>query len=126
MSIFFLYTSTLFLNIHVLPSTPMVALNILMGMIMVMGVRLGLETIARSAEILIVVFFFLFLILVVFISPEIKFENIQPVYVAVSPYLSSPEGKVHFAGKHTALPHGWIQSAIESGIRVAHEINDLP
>jgi spore germination protein KB len=84
----FLYTSILlnysgtFLNIHAMPSTPMVALNILMGMIIVMGVRLGLETIARSAEILIVVFFVLFLILVVFISPEIKFENIQPVYEA--------------------------------------------
>lgn len=40
--------------------------------------------------------------------------------------LSSPEGRVHFAGEHTALPHGWIQGAIESGIRVAHEVNDLP
>ncbi len=79
---FLLYYSGTFLNIHAMPSTPMVALNILMGMIIVMGVRLGLETIARSAEILIVVFFVLFLILVVFISPEIKFENIQPVYEA--------------------------------------------
>ncbi len=40
--------------------------------------------------------------------------------------LSSPEGRVHFAGEHTSLPHGWIQAAIESGIRVAHEVNDLP
>ncbi|MBE3102939.1 MAG: flavin monoamine oxidase family protein [Bacilli bacterium] len=40
--------------------------------------------------------------------------------------LSSPEGRVHFAGEHTALPHAWIQGAIESGIRVAHEVNDLP
>ncbi|WP_017382049.1 flavin monoamine oxidase family protein [Paenisporosarcina sp. TG-14] len=40
--------------------------------------------------------------------------------------ISSPEGRVHFAGEHTALPHGWIQGAIESGIRVAHEVNDLP
>lgn len=39
--------------------------------------------------------------------------------------LSSPEGRVHFAGEHTSLPHGWIQAAIESGIRVAHEVNDL-
>ncbi|PUB08323.1 spore germination protein KB [Paenisporosarcina sp. OV554] len=82
----FLYTSQLlyyrgsYLNIHALPSTPMVVLNILMVGIVVMGVRLGLETIARSAEILIVVFFVLLLILVVFISPEIKFENIQPVF----------------------------------------------
>lgn len=43
----------------------------------------------------------------------------------LSPYLSSPEGRVHFAGEHTSLPHGWIQSAIESGIRVAHEVNEL-
>ncbi|QBP41891.1 flavin monoamine oxidase family protein [Paenisporosarcina antarctica] len=40
--------------------------------------------------------------------------------------ISSPEGRVHFAGEHTALPHAWIQGAIESGIRVAHEVNDLP
>ena len=82
----FLYTSELlfycgtFLNIHSLPSTPMVVLNILMAGVVVMGVRLGLETIARSAEILIVVFFVLIFILVVFISPEIKFENLQPVF----------------------------------------------
>lgn len=37
--------------------------------------------------------------------------------------LYTPEGRVHFAGEHTALPHGWIHSAIESGIRVAHEVN---
>jgi monoamine oxidase len=41
------------------------------------------------------------------------------------PYLSSPEGRVHFAGEHTSLPHAWIQTAIESGIRVANEVNDL-
>lgn len=39
--------------------------------------------------------------------------------------LYTPEGRVHFAGEHTALPHGWIQSAIESGIRAAHEVNNL-
>lgn len=63
-----------------MPNTPMVVLNILMAGIVVMGVRLGLETFARTAEILIVVFFVILFILVVFISPEIKFENIQPVY----------------------------------------------
>lgn len=41
------------------------------------------------------------------------------------PYLSKPEGKVHFAGEHTTVPHGWIQGAIESGIRVSIEINHL-
>lgn len=75
-----LYYFGLFLNIHMMPSTPMVVLSTLMAGVVVMGVRLGLETFARTAEILIVVFFVIFFILVAFISPEMKFENIQPVY----------------------------------------------
>lgn len=42
------------------------------------------------------------------------------------PYMTMPEGKVHFAGEHTTLTHGWMQGAIESGIRVAYEVNNLP
>ncbi|WP_427138815.1 GerAB/ArcD/ProY family transporter [Psychrobacillus psychrodurans] len=75
-----LYYSGSFLTTHVIPNTPMAATNILMGVIMVMAVRLGLETIARSAEIFIVIFILLFLILVVFIAPEIQYENIQPIF----------------------------------------------
>lgn len=41
------------------------------------------------------------------------------------PYVTLPEGRVHFAGEHTTLTHGWMQGAIESGIRVAYEVNDL-
>lgn len=41
------------------------------------------------------------------------------------PYIPSPEGRVHFAGEHTSLTHGWMQGAIESGIRVAYEVNNL-
>lgn len=42
------------------------------------------------------------------------------------PYIATPEGRVHFAGEHTTLTHGWMQGAIESGIRAAVEVNDLP
>ncbi|WP_440603683.1 flavin monoamine oxidase family protein [Bacillus sp. GB_SG_008] len=42
------------------------------------------------------------------------------------PYIKIPEGRVHFAGEHTTVTHGWMQGAIESGIRVAYEVNDLP
>lgn len=77
-----LYYSGSFLNTHLLPNTPMASLNILMTIIIIMGVRLGLETIARSAEIFILVFFVLFFFLVLFISPEVKFENVQPVFEA--------------------------------------------
>ncbi|SFJ76644.1 flavin monoamine oxidase family protein [Thermoflavimicrobium dichotomicum] len=44
----------------------------------------------------------------------------------LGPYISTPEGRVHFAGEHASSNHGWIQGAIESGIHVAHEVNDLP
>ncbi|MED3564259.1 flavin monoamine oxidase family protein [Bacillus xiapuensis] len=42
------------------------------------------------------------------------------------PYIKLPEGRVHFAGEHTTLTHGWMQGAIESGIQVANEVNHLP
>ncbi|BCU81858.1 putative L-amino-acid oxidase YobN [Polycladomyces abyssicola] len=44
----------------------------------------------------------------------------------LSPHISTPEGRVHFAGEHASSTHAWIQGAIESGIHVAWEVNDLP
>ncbi|XP_063044856.1 L-amino-acid oxidase-like [Engraulis encrasicolus] len=38
--------------------------------------------------------------------------------------LFRPEGKVHFAGEHTALPHAWIETAMKSAIRAAININN--
>ncbi|WP_313894092.1 endospore germination permease [Psychrobacillus sp.] len=84
----FLFTATLmyysgtFLTLHVMPNTPMAATNTLLAIVLVMAVRLGLETIARSAEIFIAVFFLLFFLLVVSISPEVRIENIQPILEA--------------------------------------------
>ncbi|WP_079529627.1 flavin monoamine oxidase family protein [Halobacillus hunanensis] len=37
--------------------------------------------------------------------------------------ISTPEGRLHFAGEHTSSFHGWVEGAIESGVRVAYEIN---
>jgi monoamine oxidase len=37
-------------------------------------------------------------------------------------HIIAPEGRIHFAGEHASLAHAWIQGAIESGLRVAHEI----
>jgi monoamine oxidase len=34
----------------------------------------------------------------------------------------APEGRIHFAGEHASLAHAWIQGAIESGLRAAHDI----
>ncbi|XP_078102997.1 L-amino-acid oxidase isoform X1 [Sander vitreus] len=39
--------------------------------------------------------------------------------------LFQSEGRVHFAGEHTALPHGWIETAMKSALRAAKNINSL-
>ncbi|WP_353616062.1 flavin monoamine oxidase family protein [Bacillus sp. AFS055030] len=38
-------------------------------------------------------------------------------------YISTPEGRIHFAGSHSSTTPGWMQGAIEAGIRTAHEVN---
>lgn len=40
-------------------------------------------------------------------------------------YIPAPEGKIHFAGEHASLTHGWMQGAIESGIRTAYDVNRI-
>jgi len=37
--------------------------------------------------------------------------------------LARPEGTVHFAGEHISAARGWINGAIESGLRAAEEIH---
>ncbi len=37
--------------------------------------------------------------------------------------IRQPEGRLHFAGEHTSSFHGWMEGAIESGIRAAYEVN---
>uniref|UniRef100_A0A671UU45 L-amino-acid oxidase-like n=1 Tax=Sparus aurata TaxID=8175 RepID=A0A671UU45_SPAAU len=34
------------------------------------------------------------------------------------------EGRVHFAGEHTAFPHAWIETSMKSAIRAATNINN--
>lgn len=43
---------------------------------------------------------------------------------ALDSHLSSVEGRLHFAGEHASNFHGWIQGALESGIRAANEIHE--
>jgi monoamine oxidase len=40
--------------------------------------------------------------------------------------ITRPEGRIWFAGEHCSLYHAWIQGALESGIRAAREIHELP
>jgi monoamine oxidase len=37
-----------------------------------------------------------------------------------------PEGRVYFAGEHCSLYHAWIQGALESGLKAARAIHEMP
>lgn len=39
--------------------------------------------------------------------------------------IKRPAQRIHFAGEHTSERHGWVEGAVESGIRVAQEVNAL-
>ena len=41
------------------------------------------------------------------------------------PYLATPEHRICFAGEHTSSYPGWVEGAIESGIRAAVEVHQL-
>jgi monoamine oxidase len=40
-----------------------------------------------------------------------------------SQLIRQPEGRIHFAGEHASAFPGWMQGAIESGLRVAREVH---
>ena len=42
--------------------------------------------------------------------------------LSLLPDIGRPEGRVHFAGDHTSPWSGWMQGALESGLRAAREI----
>jgi monoamine oxidase len=40
------------------------------------------------------------------------------------PHVARPEGRIHFAGEHTSVwIGGWMQGVLESGYRVARQVN---
>lgn len=77
-----LYDVGNFLTTQIMPETPAQSVNILFAVIVVMGARLGIETFARSAELLFPLFILLYISLVILIGPEIKLENVEPVLEA--------------------------------------------
>ncbi|MEV5028305.1 GerAB/ArcD/ProY family transporter [Paenibacillus sp. LPE1-1-1.1] len=75
-----LYYMGNFMTTQVLPETPIESFTILFAGIVVMGLRLGLEVIARAAEILFPWFLLLFFVTTLFLLPEIEIQKIQPVF----------------------------------------------
>ncbi|MFC5447467.1 GerAB/ArcD/ProY family transporter [Paenibacillus aestuarii] len=69
-----------FITTQVMPETPIEAVIIVFAIIVVMGVRLGVETLVRAAEIFFPWIIMLFTILVVSLLPNIRIEKLQPMF----------------------------------------------
>lgn len=52
------------------------------------------------------------------------FDNLFLIsqYTELNEPLRTPEGDIFFAGEHTSSPHGWINTALKSAVRVAMEV----
>jgi spore germination protein KB len=68
-----------FFKTQFIPQTPLPIVNGLFAIVLVFGIKLGLESISRASEIMLPWFIILFVVLVVSLALKIKFENIQPV-----------------------------------------------
>jgi spore germination protein KB len=69
-----------FMIIQIFPETPIESLHIIFMAIVIMGVRLKLEVIARASEILYPWFVVLFLVIFVCSVGNWKFEQLQPIF----------------------------------------------
>lgn len=45
---------------------------------------------------------------------------------SLTPVIRQPEGRVYFAGEHASSWPGWIQGALESGLRAGREVHEAP
>jgi spore germination protein KB len=69
-----------FLVTQIMPESPVITIHAFFVLIVIMGVRLGLEPIARSAEIFLPWVGLFFLLLVLLPIPDSNLENIQPMF----------------------------------------------
>ncbi|WP_352420621.1 endospore germination permease [Proteiniborus sp.] len=79
-----------FLSVQILTDIPIYATHIIYIAVIVYGARLGMETISRSAEIVFPVIIFLFILVILLVSPQSKYENILPFFEhGIKPILST-------------------------------------
>ncbi len=71
-----------FMVTQIMPESPIEILNIVFALVILYGLRLGIEVIARTVEIFFPWIVLLLLLLVIAIIPQIEMTNIQPVFEA--------------------------------------------
>ncbi|SEN99325.1 endospore germination permease [Paenibacillus sp. OV219] len=88
-----------FITTIVMPETPIQVVHALFVLAVVMGVSLGIEVIARSAEIFLPWVALLLTVLVVFLVPQIEFDRIQPMFE------SGVKGIIHGSLSVLSIPY---------------------
>jgi spore germination protein KB len=71
-----------FISTEILTETPFIVVNGLFMMVVIFACRLGLETIARSSEILYPWAITGYIILIILVLPNIKVKNLRPMFEA--------------------------------------------
>ncbi|CAG7637056.1 Spore germination protein YndE [Paenibacillus solanacearum] len=87
-----------FMTSQIMPETPIEVIHIVFMAFVLYAVRLGLEPIARAAELLIPIVILMLFVMFIFVTPQIKHENIlpvlengfKPVFRAAIPFFSFP------------------------------------
>ncbi|MCY9669649.1 endospore germination permease [Paenibacillus alginolyticus] len=74
-----LYYIGTFMTTQIMPTTPMHAINILMITFVIMGSKLGIIILGRTAEIFFPWILLLFFLLVIFVTPQAHFKNLLPI-----------------------------------------------
>lgn len=68
-----------FLTTQIMLQTPIQAIHICVMLVVIMGVKLGIEPLARAAELFFPWIILLLIMLFVLLAPQVEFKNLQPV-----------------------------------------------
>jgi spore germination protein KB len=68
-----------FLTTQIMQQTPIQAIHICVMLVVIMGVKLGIEPLARAAELFFPWVILLLIMLVVLLAPQVELKNMQPV-----------------------------------------------
>ncbi|MCM3630600.1 endospore germination permease [Paenibacillus glycanilyticus] len=68
-----------FMTTQLMPETPVTAIIIFFAAVIIIAYRYGIESYARMGELLFPVFMGLFVMLVVFLLPQVDWPNVQPI-----------------------------------------------
>lgn len=83
---------------QIIDDTPAPIVHTLFALVVLMGMRLGIGTLARASEVMYPAFFILFVALIVMVLPNMKPEHLQPAFTSgVKPVLSGMLDYVSFS-----------------------------